>query len=194
MDYTEVIENVRAYAEKSVKKSRYEHSVRVAEMCARICRFYGLDEQLGYLAGIGHDICKDEPDEKFIEIAGRDGNVIIPYELAKPSLLHGRAASVYLKELFGIKNKDVLEAVAVHTSGKIGMCDLGKVLFIADKIEPGRPQTNDSYYKRLFSLSLDDMFFSVLMENYEYITKKGYEIFPGTHEMINYYKAERNRE
>lgn len=188
MDYTEVIEKVRAYAEKAVKKSRYEHSLRVAEMSARICRYYGLDEQLGYLAGIGHDICKDETNEKLIEIASRDGNEIIPYELSKPSLLHGRAAAVYLKELFDIKNKDVLEAVAVHTSGKIGMCDLGKVLFLADKIEPGRPQTNEAYYNRLFSLTLDGMFLSVLIENYEYITKKGYEIFPGTLEMIEYYE------
>lgn len=188
MDYTQVIEQVGAYAEKAVKKSRYEHSVRVAEMSARICRYYGLDEQLGYLAGIGHDICKDESDEKLIEIAARDGNEIIPYEMKKPSLLHGRAGAIYLKEKFGIKNKDVLEAVAVHTSGKIGMCDLAKVLFLADKIEPGRPQTNEEYYKELFSKSLDGMFWSVLVENYKYVTGKGYEVFPGTKEMIEYYE------
>lgn len=188
MDYTEVIEKVRAYAEKSVKKSRYEHSVRVAQMCARICRYYGLDEQVGYLAGIGHDICKDESDEKLIEIASRDGKEIIPYEFSKPSLLHGRAAAVYLKELFGIKNKDVLEAVAVHTSGKVGMCDISKALFLADKIEPGRPQVSEEYYNKLFSLPLNGMLSAVLIENYNYVKNKGYEIFPGTLEMIEYYE------
>ena len=43
MDYIEITEEVRKYTEAHVKKSRYEHSVRVAEMCARLCRFYGLD-------------------------------------------------------------------------------------------------------------------------------------------------------
>ena len=45
MKYEKLVEKIRKYTEKSVKKSRYEHSVRVADMCVRICKHYGFDEK-----------------------------------------------------------------------------------------------------------------------------------------------------
>ena len=77
IDYIEKTEEVRAFTEAHVKPKRYQHSVRVAEMCARMCRQYGLDSRKGYLAGIGHDMCKDFSDEELLELAGRDGLPII---------------------------------------------------------------------------------------------------------------------
>ena len=187
IDYIEKTEEIRAFTQVHVKKSRYEHSVRVAEMCARMCRQYGLDSRKGYLAGIGHDMCKDFSSEELLELAGRDGLEIIDFDRKKPSLLHGRAAAVLLKEKFEVLDPEILEAVANHTSGIIGMCDLTKCLFLADKIEPGRPQSTKEYREGLLAMSLDGMLYSVLEENYEYLTKKGFEIYPGTLEMIEYY-------
>ena len=188
--FVEITEKIRAFTQASVKKSRYEHSVRVAEMCARICRFYRLDSEKGYLAGVGHDMCKDFPVEKMIELAKKDGNPITDFEMKKPSLLHGRAAAVVMKEEFGISDEEILEAVAYHTSGKSGMCDLTKALFVADKIEPCRPQATPKYIEQKFSLSFDGMVYSVLKENYNYLTKKGYEVFPGTEGLLEEYKVE----
>lgn len=189
-DCLELIEEIRKYTKKSVKQKRYEHSVRVAETAAKICRTFGFDENIGYLAGIGHDMCKDCSDDELIQLVKKDGKEIIKYEYDNPSLLHGRAAAVVMKEKFGIENPDILEAVSYHTSGVKNMCDLTKVLFLADKIEPGRPQSSDDYRNRLFSLSFDEMFFSVYEENYEYIVNKGYKVYPGTLEMLEYYKGQ----
>ena len=194
IDYIETTEDIRQFTLQHVKKSRYEHSVRVAEMCARMCRQYGLDSRKGYLAGIGHDMCKDFSDEELLELAARDGNEIIEFEKNKPSLLHGRAAAVMLKEKFKVFDPEILEAVANHTSGIIGMCDLTKCLFLADKIEPGRPQSTDEYRENLLAMTLDGMLYSVLVENYEYLTKKGISICPGTHEMLDYYEKIINSE
>ena len=190
IDYIAKTEEIRAFTEAHVKKSRYEHSVRVAEMCARMCRQYGMDARKGYLAGIGHDMCKDFSDEELIEIAGRDGDAISDFERKKPALLHGRAAAVMLHDHFKVLDPEILEAVANHTSGIIGMCDLTKCLFLADKIEPGRPQSTVEYRENLLAMTLNQMLYSVLEENYQYLTKHKIEIAPGTREMIEYYKAE----
>ena len=192
INYIEKTEEIRQFTMAHVKKSRYEHSVRVAETCARMCRQYGLDSRKGYLAGIGHDMCKDFSNDDLIALARRDGNAIIDFELKKPSLLHGRAAAIMLKENFKVYDPEILEAVSNHTSGIIGMCDLTKCLFLADKIEPGRPQSTDEYRARLFAMSLDDMLYSVLEENYDYLKGKGIEISPGTTEMIDYYAARKS--
>lgn len=192
-DYLELIKQIDIYTKENVKQKRYEHSVRVAQMCARLCRQFGIDENLGYLEGISHDMCKDMSDEELIEISKRNKTPIIQYELEHPKILHGRAASVLLKEKFGINNQDILQAVEVHTSGKIGMCDLAKILFIADKIEPGRPQSTEEYRHNLLEMNLEKMFYTVLYESYEFINKKvqngGYDIYPGTKEVLEYYKG-----
>ncbi len=190
IDYIEKTEEIRQFAQQHEKKSRYEHSVRVAEMCARMCRQYGLDSRKGYLAGIGHDICKDFSHEQLFELSAKDGDEITEFDRKKPSLLHGRAAAVLLKEQFKILDPEILEAVANHTSGIIGMCDLTKCLFLADKIEPGRPQSTDEYRANLLSMTLDAMLYEILEENYEYLEKHNVEIAPGTREMIEYYKLE----
>ena len=183
-----LIEEIRKYTKDHVKESRYEHSVRVAEMCSLLCEHYGLNKKTGYLVGIGHDMCKDMPHEKMIETAKRDGNPIIEYELNRPSLLHGRAAAVLMKEKFGISDEDILEAVANHTSGIYGMCDLTKCLFLADKIEPNRPQSTEEYRNRYLTMSLNEFTASVVLENYNYILGKGYTIYPGTEKMVEYFK------
>ena len=188
IDYIEKTEEIRQFTEAHVKTKRYEHSVRVAQLCARMCRQYGLDSRKGYLAGIGHDMCKDFSDQQLLELAERDGQEIIDFDRQKPSILHGRAAAVMLKEHFKVFDPEILEAVANHTSGIIGMCDLTKCLFLADKIEPGRPQSTEEYRENLLSMPLDQMLYSVLEENYEYLTKKGLELYPGTREMTDYYK------
>ena len=76
----------------------------------------------------------------------------------------------------------------MQISAKLGICDLGKCLFLADKIEPGRPQSTDEYRENLFKLSLNGMFYSVLNENYEYLQGRGVEVPPETLSMLNYYK------
>lgn len=189
-DYSRLIEEVGQYTKTVVKKSRYEHCERVAEMCAKICRLNGMNEEEGYLAGIGHDMCKECSGDELIELAKRYGKPVLECEMKTPSFLHGRAAAVVMKEKFYIDNKNILEAVAYHIHGVMGMCNLTKALFLADKIEPKRPQSTEDYRSNLLKLPLDEMFVSVFEENMQYIIKKGYVVFPGTPEILKYYKNE----
>lgn len=166
-------EKVRRYVKKSVSEKRYSHSVRTAEMCRKLCALYGLDEKTGYFAGISHDMCKNFKPEQLLSLAKEDGADVSELERKKPSLLHGRAAAVLLKNDFGVTDSSVLEAVANHTFGKTGMCSLAKVLYAADKIEPGREHVTEDYLARLLALSLDGLVKAVLEENIDYLRKKG---------------------
>ncbi len=166
-------EKVRRYVKKSVSEKRYSHSVRTAEMCRKLCALYGLDEKTGYFVGISHDMCKNFKPEQLLSLAQEDGADVSELELKKPSLLHGRAAAVLLKNDFGVTDSSVLEAVANHTFGKTGMCGLAKVLYVADKIEPGREHITEDYLARLLALSLDGLVKVVLEENIDYLRKKG---------------------
>lgn len=187
-DYDELSEKVEVFVKEHVKKLRYEHSVRVAETCVRLCRKFDLDVKKGWFMGIAHDMCKDFQRDELQKLAERDGMPVYDMEREKPSLFHGRAAAVYLKEEYGVTDSDVLEAIAVHVSGLPGMGDYAKILYIADKTEPGRDHLSAEYRAELMKLSLDGMMYKVISDNFEYIKSQGYCIYPGTEETIRQLK------
>ncbi len=179
-DFSETIEKVRRFARTAVNDARFKHSVRTAEMARQLCVQYGLDGSRGYLAGIAHDICKDMDEPMLAKLAASDGKPVSALEKKKPSLLHGRAAAVKLRVDFGVNDGDVLQAVACHTFGGPGICDLAQILYVSDKIEPGRPYVTEEYLRKKLALSLHDLVLSVVGENVEYLQKKGKTVAPDT--------------
>lgn len=196
----ECIEHIRVFTLAAVKKPRYEHSLRVAETASCLAAKYGVfSPRLAYLAGVGHDMCKDMDEDVLLSLAARDGEAIEDIEREKPSLLHGRAAAVKLRRDFGLNSPffdDVIEAVAVHTFGKERMSDLSKVLYIADKIEPGRSFVDRKYIQSIQELSLMELLLKVTLENVKYLRKKGeersqmYAVSPKTLELLSFLKDE----
>lgn len=172
----ELFERIRAHVESSVTKERYAHSLRTGEFARVMCERYGLDGATGYVAGVAHDMCKDCGDDELLTLAARDGGEITTLERAKPSLLHGRAAAVVLREKYGVTDDALLQAVACHTFGGEHLCPLAKILFAADKIEPGRPQSTEKCRMHLLTLPLDELVLSVLEENIGYLRSRGKQV------------------
>lgn len=167
------IEEIRKYTMAAVNESRYEHSVRTAAMCEKLCEKNGIDPKRGYLAGIAHDMCKKMDDDLLMKFASKDGNPITQIEKDKPSLLHGRAAAVKIRQDFGVEDEEIIQAIANHTFGAEHLCDLAKILYISDKIEPGREHITKDYLDELLKLPLNEMVYTVLKENLDYLAKKG---------------------
>jgi nicotinate-nucleotide adenylyltransferase len=175
----EISSSIENYARTVLKPHRFLHSRNTALLASDLALRYGLDAGAAYLAGIGHDIGKALSDAELLEIAARDGKPFTQLEKKKPALLHGRAAAVLLQERFNVNNKDVLEAVAVHTFGAAEMCGLAKALFAADKIEWAREDVpgalRDAAAGRA-DIGLDELFCAVLEENMKYLKNEGLEI------------------
>ncbi len=187
-DIEEKIEQVRLYAQSAEKQSRFEHSERTAKMCETLALRYGLDGRRAFLAGIGHDICKECPDPMMKTLAVGDGLPFGVLESKKTSLLHGRAAAQLLKTGFGIQDEDIIEAVQNHTFGKKGMSDFAKVLFVADKIEPGREHITPERLRSFEKLSLNELTFLIVQENIDYLQGKGKKVADVTFELYEHLK------
>lgn len=189
-DLDELIKKVTKYTMASVNPERFAHSVRTAETARILCRLYNEDEKLGYLAGVAHDMCKDMSGSVQVYLAKQDGHTLSDIEKKKNSLLHGRAASVLLKRDFGIDDCDVLESVCFHTFGRKSMSNLGKIIYIADKIEPGRPHMTKDYFEVLTQKSLNTLAFHILEENIAYLRKQKKEVALSTLEFHESLKGE----
>jgi len=132
------IQRIETAVRESLTTERFIHSRNTALMAVDLCRRFGLDPMAGYLAGVAHDLAKQLDNKQLLKIIKADGQEISALEKDKPNLLHGKAAAVLLRDRFCIHNKDVLDAVAFHTSGCENMVPLAKVIYIADKVECSR--------------------------------------------------------
>ena len=157
----ENIMRIETAARQALSKERFLHSRNTALLARELCRRFGLDPLAGYLAGIAHDLAKQMDGKQMLELAEKDGGKISDIEKGKLNLLHGRAAAVLLKESFRVNNKDVLEAVAVHTLGSENMGPLAKVIYVADKTEVSR-NIDPALRKMCYEEELDVILLAVL--------------------------------
>lgn len=192
-----LISEVYFYAKSHLSKERFLHSIRVAEMAERLAISYPnllIFPRLAYLAGIAHDITKEETDawqEVMIEEAGEALDEI---EMANLRLVHGKTASIILQKQFGIKNKSLLDAIRYHTLAHPNLDELGKILYIADKIELGRKGMED--IQCLVGKSSIDEIMCLLLERGEsFLNKKGLTPHPFAMELLkklkNYLKIDK---
>lgn len=131
-------EQIDDYLRVNLNKSRYEHSLGVRDASIRLAQRYSEDIFKAKIAGLVHDCAKNMSDDELINIVSSKGYEIDSVSLKCPQLLHGIAASIIAEERMEIYDKDILSAVAYHTTGRINMSKLEKIIYIADYIEPSR--------------------------------------------------------
>jgi nicotinate-nucleotide adenylyltransferase len=157
---------------KSLSRERLEHSRRVAELARDLCLRYGLDGAKGTLAGLAHDLAREMDLRKVRLLAARDGGGISALEAERPVLLHGRAASVLLRDALGVGDPEILDAVASHVTGRASMGLLAKIVFVADFLEPGRGFLDEKFRLSALELPLDSMMILVLEQIFKFLKKR----------------------
>ena len=136
-----------SYLQKNLSEKRFRHSVNVANEALRLAVVYDCDRDRAYEAGLLHDTCKEIPYDKQLELVKRSSSFVDEVELAAPKTYHGIAASVYLKEHFGVDDEEILSAIRYHTVAKKGMTLLEKIIYIADLISVERDFDDVDYIR-----------------------------------------------
>jgi nicotinate-nucleotide adenylyltransferase len=186
----ELIAGIENMARSMLSPARFLHSRNVALLAQDICRQFGLDAQAGYLAGIAHDMCKSFPEEELFRLTKQDGRPVSLLEKKKPSLLHARAGAVLLRERFGIEDRDILDAIRLHTLAESEMGPLAKAVFIADKTEISRDHIRPALREIGNFSSLDALFAAVLNDNVAYLRSRKLALSKGTLRLLEAMKGE----
>jgi predicted HD superfamily hydrolase involved in NAD metabolism len=114
------------------------HIEVVAAEARRLARLHGVDEERAVLAARTHDIARAMHPGEFLRLARELGLNPNEVEEAAPILLHGPVAARLLASRYGVEDEEVLASARWHSTGRAGMSALEKVLFLADKVEPGK--------------------------------------------------------
>src|SRR5690606_35476874 len=81
---------------------------------------------------------------------------------------------------YGVQDPEVLDAIRWHTSGRIGMTKLDKIVCLADYIEPGRDFPGVDKIREFAEHNLDKALLAGFDTTIVFLTEQGKTIYPTT--------------
>ena len=156
------IPKVRSY----LKEKRFLHSVSVAFLALDIA--LRIDESLGeraFIAGLLHDIGKETPLDKSLEIMNEHFK---EYKDMPRFSFHQFVGAFIAEKEFDIHEKEILEAIEYHATGNENMSLLGKIIYASDKIEPTRGFDSKELIESMMVDPIEG-FITVLKANKEFL-------------------------
>lgn len=179
-----LIQNIEDYLKTKFKPKshRLKHIYNVKKVAVTLGNLYKVDIPSVVVASYLHDITKHETLEENRCLAGS----LINEETPEPCY-HAFAAANVAKDLFGIKNQNILNAIKYHCSGRYNQSLLEKIIFVSDFIEEGRDFVSADL-RQLAITDLDMCIYKIMLQTKAYITKNNQEFSKLTQAAINYYE------
>ena len=123
-------------------------------------------------AGRLHDALRDAPEHLLRELAGNSPEYAT-------EMLHGPAAAEQMRR-DGERRADLLDAVRFHTIGSAQWGRVGRALYMADYLEPGRKfsRTDRAYLAAQAPHDFDATFRQVVRARLEWSLREGMRLYP----------------
>lgn len=186
----ETISDLREKIRARQTDKRFEHTLGVAYTAACMAFSSEVDPLKAELAGLLHDCAKCFSDKELIAMCRANGVQLTAEELASPAVIHAKYGRYMAEHEFGIKDPDILNAIAYHTTGRENMSTLEKIIFTADYIEPLRDKaSNLAEARHLAFTDLDACVLNILGATVEYLGSKKSTIVSDTMRAYNWYKT-----
>ncbi len=178
---SEIIERLPKYE----TQKRIEHSIRVKETALQLYKLWGGNKQVLVYAALLHDIARDLPIEKLIEIAEKNGYRIDKIEAENPIILHAPIGAIIAEKDFGITDKNILNCIKYHTTGRASITLNEAIIYLADFIEPGRDFEDAKKVRKIAFADLKEAVIQETILNVAYLMNARVPIHPKTIEMFN---------
>ncbi|MBE7081330.1 MAG: nicotinate (nicotinamide) nucleotide adenylyltransferase [Clostridiales bacterium] len=165
---------------KTLPPHRIKHTADVVITALRKARELGLDQEKVRISATLHDSAKylNPQEEK---------GFCPPKDVPSP-VMHAFLGAYVAEKYLGITDKEIIDAIRYHTSGKADMTTLGKLIFVADMIEEGRDYEGVDKLRDLYENSdFEVCFRECLKEEFVHLINKKASIYHETINAINYY-------
>lgn len=175
---------------QNTSESRFEHTLRVADLATKLAHHYKVDADKTWLAAVLHDLEKNislEENDDLVNLYGLDKKY-----LGNKNLSHSKLAAAVSRDKLGIDDEDILNAIAFHTTGRSDMSMLEKIIFVADTCEEGRAYKEAALLREKAFENIDDVCIFILEYLKESVEKKGLVVDEDTIQALRYLKEKRD--
>ena len=167
------------------------HIYRVKDIALELAGYHGVDQERAGLAMLAHDVARAMPDDELLLRASELGLPIGTVERMAPVFLHGPVGAELLSREDGLADPSLHQAVYWHTTAHPYLDDLGKLVFLADKLDPQKIGIYP-YQSRLRQLAmegLDRALLEFLTQQTIAMASKGLSVHPMVVETRNHLLA-----
>lgn len=166
---TMYFEELKKELEIELGPKLYRHSIGTMEEAEKLASVYGCDAGKAKIAGLLHDCGKARCSD---------------------NLKHAKKGAELAIIKYDVKDMDIINAIMYHTTGRVNMTLLEKIIFTADKIEPGRNYEGVDEIRKAAYSNIDDAIIKSLEKTIEYVKKRNLELNIESINTLNYLKEE----
>ena len=176
---------IKDYIECSMSKTRFSHVIGVIETAKMLAKRHDVNVDDAKLAALVHDVAKEKSLKQtaaLLRLAHEES-----YLEYSDKVWHAPMGAIIAEKVFAIENKDILNAIKYHTTGRPKMSKLEKVIFVADYTEPNRTFEN-CIAVRAFWDDLNRAAYEILKQKLDKVSGLGLGLHPDTLAAYEYYK------
>lgn len=178
---------IESWLKQNISEKRFEHIERVAKTARKYAKKLGLDPYKAELSAWLHDIAKELPNEKLLEIAKQKNIKMDKLDFENPHILHARVGAMLAQEKYGVNDPDVLGGIRCHTLAEPEMSKNTMVVYLADASEPGRDRKIAAPLRKAFKeKGLERAVLQAIDSKLVDVIERGKKIHPLTIEARNW--------
>ena len=171
-----LIESVK----RQMNERRLHHTLGVARTAKELARRFGVDPEKAEIAAILHDYCKQWPEEKIRKVIETTTDVPEDLLLYSKEIWHAHAGAEIVRRELEIEDEEILNAIRYHTTGRIEMSLLEKVVCLADYIEPGRKYPGVNEIRRQAVSGIDQALVEAFANTISFLVQRKSKVYPVT--------------
>ncbi len=175
-------DDICAYVREALPARRRVHTAGVIDCALALNRQVGEDPARVRLAALLHDVAKYMPAENFPLLK-------LPEDMPT-SVRHAFVGEYVAREILGVKDEGVLDAIRYHTTGRAGMAPLEKLIYTADLIERNRTFSGVSRLREIAYADFEAGFRECVLAGVKQLKQSivSGNIYYLSEEAYNYYK------
>lgn len=181
-------EKLRRVIQGRLSPRRYAHSINVQRRAARLAGIHGADWYRAAVAGLVHDICREEPEGWQLKYLRAHDILLDDFTLRHPMVWHAVTGAAYLYHEIGLRDTPVLDAVRFHTTGRGGMSLLEKVVFLADVTSADRDFPGIRELRRLSEEDLNHAMYQCIHREVCRTVDAGKPVIGDSWEALRYFR------
>lgn len=179
------IQDYQRILKQRLNENRYIHSIEVSKEAVRLAEKYGANSEKAKIAGLLHDICKNDSDETLLQTFQEFGIILSTIEKSSRKLWHAMAGAAVLEHELHISDPEILAAVRYHTTARAGMSLLEKVIYLADFTSADRDYSGVGEMRAAVDKSMEEAMEQALQFTILDLVKSEHPVHPDTLDAYN---------
>ena len=151
-------EEAKKIVKPRLSEKRWTHTKNVKKMAVKLAKQWGADPEKAAVAAILHDSAKELPKSELLQIFA--DNAIIA------------------ETQWGVTDPEILSAIRCHTTGKLNMTKLDKIIYLADMTSAERDWPGVEDLRKLEMQDLDRALCDALKRSIDFVEEKGGTLDP----------------